>query len=282
MIRIKDIAHIGFYSDYEKVFDHTSIDELVASHDLILTSPLANMSVAGGRLYIQDRIAIDTILENTEGKPILFDYEFFKNKQTKKVVLKWLIITTENTMHILRDSDMNLAECVLDAFLSYERMNGGAYILEIKQSKIWDWVQGDVISNQEDMEDAEMLPSTDAFNDGSNMLDRLINKTPTGSMRNKLSHINILYKTLLMRPDIKWIDPNELEPNEDKDIWYLVKGDKKMKKGQYFKSSKRFDVETPFDKTYHVRDVIAYQYVYTPEVPDKTEINDISDLIKYM
>jgi hypothetical protein len=163
-VRKRSIDRIGFFPcsvDLPSPFTCAGLQGLVDANTLTFSSPLANIEVqdptfeelqisdcrpadriAVSRIInFQDRIAID-IPAVTGEDPVpanpFFDYDFWKDKKTKRTLMRYLFVFCDGSVVVPRDESGKPLSASLDVFLSYERQGNGSnsYILEIKKGQL--------------------------------------------------------------------------------------------------------------------------------------------------
>src|SRR5690606_16866045 len=97
--------------------------------------------VATSRIItFQDRIAIETpaIADPATPANLFFDYDFWKDKKTKRAMMRYMFVFCDGTVVVPKDESDKPMEASLDVFLSYERQGSGgsSYILEIKKGQL--------------------------------------------------------------------------------------------------------------------------------------------------
>lgn len=163
-VRKRNIDRIGFFPcsvDLPAPFTCAGLEGLIAANTLTFSSPLANIEVqdptfeelqiadcrpservATSRVItFQDRIAIETAaISGSPGTPanMFFDYDFWKDKKTKRAMLRYMFVFCDGTVVVPKDENGKPMEASLDVFLSYERQGSGgsSYILEIKKGQL--------------------------------------------------------------------------------------------------------------------------------------------------
>lgn len=162
-VRKRNIDRIGFFPcsvDLPAPFTCAGLEGLVTANTLTFSSPLANIEVqdptfeelqiadcrpadrvATGRVItFQDRIAIETPETESPATPanLFFDYDFWKDKKTKRAMMRYMFVFCDGTVVVPRDENGKPMEAALDVFLSYERQGSGgnSYILEIKKGQL--------------------------------------------------------------------------------------------------------------------------------------------------
>lgn len=162
-VRKRSIDRIGFFPcdvALPTPFTCTDLQPLVTANSLTFSSPLANIEVQDPSfeelqiadcrpserivtsriITFQDRIAIETpaIADPATPANLFFDYDFWKDKKTKRAMMRYMFVFCDGTVVVPKDESGKPMEASLDVFLSYERQGSGgsSYILEIKKGQL--------------------------------------------------------------------------------------------------------------------------------------------------
>lgn len=161
-VRKDGIDRIGFYAcgtSLPEPWDCNAIAALIDSNVVAISGQLRNVAFAdpvtedltvadcnGTTSLVTERVMTfeDLVAVSKANTSPLFgidtfaDYEFWKDKKSKKFTLRYFFIYCSGAVRVPRESDGTPMQGTFDMFVSYERQGTGnaAYTLEIKKGTI--------------------------------------------------------------------------------------------------------------------------------------------------
>jgi hypothetical protein len=162
--RRRNVDKIGFFAcslDLPAPLTCANLEPLIEAKSIVFSSSLANVEfqdpqfeelqiadcrpaeriITNRTVTFQDRIAVE-IPAVTGETPVpanpFFDYDFWKDKRTKRALMRYMFVFCDGTIVIPKDENGKPMAASFDVFLSYERQGSGgnSYILEIKKGQL--------------------------------------------------------------------------------------------------------------------------------------------------
>lgn len=162
-IRKRSVDRIGFLlctTDLPSPFNCANITALVNAGELVFSSQLVNVNwqdptfeelqiadcrpaeqiITGRIMEFQDRIAIVKSNSSpwTSGTQNFYDYDFWADKKSKNMRLRYLLTFCDGSVIVARDENGDPMSANLNVFLAHERQGtgGNSYILEFKKGSL--------------------------------------------------------------------------------------------------------------------------------------------------
>jgi hypothetical protein len=162
--RRRNVDKIGFFAcslDLPSPLTCINLEPLITSKAIVFSSSLSNVEfqdpqfeelqiadcrpaeriITNRTVTFQDRIAVE--IPEVVGPPAVaanpfYDYDFWKDKRTKRALLRYMFVFCDGTIMIPKDESGKPMAASFDVFLSYERQGqgGNSYILEIKKGQL--------------------------------------------------------------------------------------------------------------------------------------------------
>jgi len=162
--RRRNVDKIGFFAcslDLPSPLTCENLEPLITNKSIVFSSSLANVEfqdpqfeelqiadcrpseriITNRTVTFQDRIAVE--IPAVAGPPAVaanpfYDYDFWKDKRTKRALLRYMFVFCDGTIVIPKDEFGKPMAASFDVFLSYERQGqgGNSYILEIKKGQL--------------------------------------------------------------------------------------------------------------------------------------------------